>query len=74
MRTIKQPEADIPVIAETDVLVCGGGVSGVTAAVSAARHGAKAGLPFDFGRTSDSRVQGMTMTHRERVMHALGGR
>ncbi len=36
----KQPE-QYPIAADADVLVCGGGSSGVAAAVSAARHGAK---------------------------------
>jgi len=35
------PEHRVPVLAEADVLVCGGGTAGITAACSAARHGAK---------------------------------
>ena len=35
------PERTVPVLAEADVLVCGGGTAGITAACSAARHGAK---------------------------------
>ena len=35
------PERNIPVVAEADVVVCGGGTAGVSAAVCAARHGAK---------------------------------
>lgn len=35
------PERKVPVLAEADVLVCGGGTAGITAACSAARHGAK---------------------------------
>lgn len=34
-------ERRVPVVAECDVLVCGGGAAGVAAAVSAARHGAE---------------------------------
>src|SRR5512141_2959304 len=35
------PERRIPVLAEADVLVCGGGTAGISAACCAARHGAK---------------------------------
>jgi glycine/D-amino acid oxidase-like deaminating enzyme len=34
------PERKVPLLAKADVLVCGGGPAGVTAACSAARHGA----------------------------------
>jgi hypothetical protein len=36
------PERRIPVLAEADVVVCGGGTAGISAACCAARHGAKA--------------------------------
>lgn len=39
-KTVKEPGRDIPVFAETDVLVVGGGPSGVTAAIAASRTGA----------------------------------
>ena len=39
--TIVEPEQKIPVIAETDVLVVGGGPAGVAAAVSASRAGSQ---------------------------------
>lgn len=39
-KTVVVPECKVPVLAEADVLVCGGGTAGVTAACSAARHGA----------------------------------
>jgi hypothetical protein len=35
------PEQQVPVLAEADVLVCGGGTAGIAAACSAARHGVK---------------------------------
>lgn len=38
---IQIPASRVPVLAEADVLVCGGGCAGVTAAVAAARHGAR---------------------------------
>lgn len=34
------PKSSVPVLHETDVVVCGGGCAGVTAAIAAARHGA----------------------------------
>jgi hypothetical protein len=41
MKTISEPNRDIPVLAQVDVLVVGGGPAGVGAALSAARLGAK---------------------------------
>lgn len=41
MRTITEPAREIPVVAEADVVVCGGGPGGFPAAIAAARHGAK---------------------------------
>jgi hypothetical protein len=35
------PERKVPVMAEADVVVCGGGTAGISAACCAARHGAK---------------------------------
>jgi len=35
------PERKVPVLAEADVVVCGGGTAGISAAFCAARHGAK---------------------------------
>ena len=40
-RSIFEPEAQIPVLAECDVLVVGGGPAGIAAAVGAARTGVK---------------------------------
>jgi len=39
--TIYEPSKSIPVVRETDVLVCGGGPAGIAAAFTAARAGAK---------------------------------
>ncbi len=39
--TISEPEKSIPVVRETDVLVCGGGPAGLAAAFTAARAGAR---------------------------------
>ena len=35
------PQRKIPVLAEADVVVCGGGTAGIAAACCAAKHGAK---------------------------------
>ncbi len=40
-KTIKEPERQIPVLAETDVLVIGGGPAGTAAAIAASRTGAE---------------------------------
>ena len=39
-RTITEPARTLPITASCDVLVCGGGIAGVAAALAAARHGA----------------------------------
>jgi glycine/D-amino acid oxidase-like deaminating enzyme len=39
--TVVIPERRVPVLAEADVVVCGGGTAGIAAACCAARHGAK---------------------------------
>ena len=40
-QTIQEPARDISVLAEVDVVVCGGGPAGCAAAIAAARNGAK---------------------------------
>ena len=47
--TILEPEAKIPVFDEADVLVVGGGPAGSSAAISAARNGAKVVLLERYG-------------------------
>ena len=49
MRTIIEPSRQIPVVAEGDVVVCGGGPGGFPAAIAAARHGAKTILIERYG-------------------------
>ena len=40
MKSYKEPAKELPVIADVDVLVCGGGPAGIGAALRAAREGA----------------------------------
>jgi ribulose 1,5-bisphosphate synthetase/thiazole synthase len=49
MEWITEPERRIPVMAEADLLVCGGGIAGVAAALSAARNGTKVLLIEKYG-------------------------
>jgi len=49
MRTVTEPSRKIPVVAEADVVVCGGGPGGFPAAIAAARHGAKTTLIERYG-------------------------
>ncbi len=66
------PEQQIPVLAEADVLVCGGGCSGVAAAVSAARHGASVVLlerwPSVGGLATNGLVTGWHRSDREKMV------
>ena len=39
--TVTEPQRELPVSEECDVLVCGGGIAGVAAALAAARTGAR---------------------------------
>jgi hypothetical protein len=41
LRTLREPAREVPVLHETDVLVVGGGPAGTTAAIAAARRGAR---------------------------------
>jgi ribulose 1,5-bisphosphate synthetase/thiazole synthase len=49
MRTITEPTREIPVVADVDVIVCGGGPGGFPAAIAAARHGARTLLIERYG-------------------------
>ncbi len=48
-KTIHEPAREIPVVAEADVVICGGGPGGVPAAIAAARHGAQVVLIERYG-------------------------
>ena len=49
MQAISEATRRVPVVAEADVVVCGGGPGGFAAAIAAARHGAKTVLIERYG-------------------------
>ena len=59
MRTVREPGRDTPVVAETQVLVTGGGSAGVSAAVAAAREGADVMLLERYGELGGLAAGGM---------------
>jgi len=59
---ITETERKIPVVADVDVLVCGGGVAGVAAAVCAARNGASAMLVERYGFLGGMATAGLVIT------------
>jgi len=56
---IVEPERRVPVIAETDVLVVGGGAAGIAAAVAAARGGARSMLVERYGSLGGLATNGL---------------
>ncbi|MCL6645601.1 MAG: MFS transporter [Dehalococcoidia bacterium] len=56
---IVEPERRVPVIAETDVLIVGGGAAGIAAAVAAARQGARAMLVERYGSLGGLATNGL---------------
>jgi len=62
MDFVIEPERRIPVAATTDVLVCGGGVAGVAAAVCAARNGARVTLIEHYGFFGGMATAGLVIT------------
>lgn len=69
---IHVPAAKVEVLAEADVVVCGGGCAGVTAAVAAARHGAAVVLierwPTVGGMATNALVNGWHRSDREKMV------
>jgi hypothetical protein len=62
MSWIVEPERRTPVVAETDVLVCGGGFAGVAAAVAAARNGVTVLLVERYGFLGGLVTGGLVIT------------
>lgn len=62
MKHYKEPEREIPVAAEVDVLVLGGGPAGVAASVCAARQGASVMLVEQLGNVGGMSTSGL-MSH-----------
>jgi hypothetical protein len=71
-REVVIPQQSVHVAAQADVLVCGGGCSGVAAAVAAARHGAKVVLlerwPSVGGMATNALVNGWHRSDRTKVV------
>ena len=62
MGTIMEPARRTPVVAETDLLVCGGGFAGVAAAVCAARMGVRVMLLEKYGFLGGLVTGGLVIT------------
>jgi ribulose 1,5-bisphosphate synthetase/thiazole synthase len=83
-KTIKEPEKQIPVLAETDVLVIGGGPAGTAAAIAASRTGAETYLVERYNHLGGLWTGGLVLpllsTHavdkknrRKQVIFGIGG-
>lgn len=83
-RTIREPEKQIPILAETDVLVIGGGPAGTAAAIAASRTGAETYLVERYNHLGGLWTGGLVLpllsTHaldkqkrRKQVIFGIGG-
>lgn len=72
-KSIHEPVREVPVAAEVDVLVAGGGVAGIAAAVGAARAGADTLLVEQLGFLGGtaSGTMMLVITYHERHLHGL---
>lgn len=66
MKAIREETRDIPVVRDVDVLVVGGGTSGVPAAIAAARLGAKTMLVEKFNGLGGAITWGLTLLYPAR--------
>ena len=60
-KTVVEPQREIPVMREADVLVVGGGPAGLAAAVAATRHGAKVDLIERYGYVGGMATGGLVL-------------
>jgi len=58
-QTIREPARDVPVAYDVDVVVCGGGIGGTMAAITAGRFGARTLVIDRFGRFGGNMGPGM---------------
>ena len=83
-KTIREPERQIPVLAETDVLVIGGGPAGTAAAIAASRTGAETYLVERYNHLGGLWTGGLVLpllsTHavdkhkrNKQVIYGIGG-
>ncbi len=73
MKTIRESAREVPVAAEVDVLVAGGGVAGIAASVGAARAGASTLLVEQLGFLGGtaSGTMMLVITYHERHLHGF---
>ncbi|MGD8239203.1 MAG: FAD-dependent oxidoreductase [Armatimonadota bacterium] len=73
MNTIAEPARDIPVVADVDVVVVGGGPAGVAAAVGAARGGASTLLVERYGCLGGQMTAGLVVMLQGETLYDPGG-
>jgi len=76
MKVIKEPSRDVPVMAETDVLVVGSGPGGLAAALAAAREGVDTMLVERYGcfggNITQAQVETISWYRHEKTVEAGG--
>ena len=61
VKNIIEPEKKIPIFANVDILVCGGGPAGIAAAVSAGKNGANTLLIERYGFLGGTATAGLVI-------------